>query len=274
MYITLNAGLGYSQAIARFENEEGFKSLSDFKLGYNIDLTFDYFYNDGPKPATYGFAAGFGYSAYNAKVSVESFGQSFQDSSAALGKVFTRNVSAKNIEQDLSLKYIDIPLAFKMKYKPKNYFNLYSEIGIVISYLYGTEIKPAGSGEIKHTGTFEYKFPDGTQIITMENIPYYGFDTYTSLYYSNETTEFESINLSPVINAGVMFWLSPRISLNFEAMYRYGLINLVKEKPEGGFKISENEGNVNNIFANCKSLNTNALIFNAGLSFFLKSKKQ
>ena len=273
MYISAMAGGGYSKARALFENTTQFESLSDFRLGYNFDISFDYFLNDGPRKITYGYSAGLGYSKYNASVSIASFQQSFDDYSVNLAKDYIKNVSANDISQELSLNYIDIPVSFKLKYKWRNYLHFYGDAGLAFSYLFAPDINPAGDGTISYSGTFMYDFPQGNQTVTFDNVPYYGFTTYNDLMYSDEDPGFKSINVSALVNAGAMFWLSQRMAFNVELMYRYGFINLVDNNLSDQFILSQGEGKINNIFTNCNALHTNAFMLNAGVSFFLKSKK-
>ncbi|MCK9168042.1 MAG: PorT family protein [Bacteroidales bacterium] len=272
-YISLMGGMGYSQALAKFESNTSFESLSDFRPGFNGDVSFDYFFNDGPRKFTYGYSAGIGYSRYNASVSIASFSQSFPSYSEALAKDYIMNLYATEISQDLSLNYIDIPVSFKLKYKSKNYLNFYIDAGMAFSYLFSPGLSPAGKGSLTYTGTFSYDFPQGTQQVTYENVPYYGFTTFNTLQYSEEDPGFRSFNLSALVNAGTMFWLSQRLSANVELMYRYGFINLVDKSADSMFILSEGEGRVNNIFRNCNFLHTNAFMINVGVSYFLKSNK-
>lgn len=273
MYLTASAGVGYSKAIAKFDGDSDFNSSSDFKLGYNVDIAFDYFYNDGPRKMTYGFSAGLGYSVYNASVSLDAYQQSFDAHSDELKKDYIKNVYAENISQDLSLNYFDLPLSFKLKYKPRNYINVYADLGVTASYLFASELEPAGNGSIRYTGTFEYDFPNGPQTVTFEDVPDYGFTTYTDLQYSEEDPRFEQFNISALIGLGGMFWVSQRWSVNMEVTYKYGLINLMDNEEQSNFILSEGNGALNNIFRNCSSLHTNAFMLNAGVSYFLKSKK-
>lgn len=274
MYLTATSGIGYSRAKATFDNNNAFESISDFRPGFNFDISFDYFFNDGPRKFTYGYSAGLGYSQYNASVSIKSFAQSFFAHSDELNKDFTKHLSANDIGQELSLDYIDIPVSFKVKYKPRNYINFYGDVGLAFSYLFDPSLTPAGDGDITYTGTFEYDFPNGnSQVVTYENVPYYGFTTYNDLEYSDEDPGFNSINISALVNAGAMFWITPRLSVNVEAMYRYGFLNLVDKLEDEKFVLSYGEGRVNNIFRNCSSLHTNSISVNAGISYFLRSNK-
>ncbi len=274
MYLSANGGAGYSKARAAFDNSTVFESESNFLPGFDFDISFDYFFNDGPKKFSYGYSAGLGFSRYNASVSIDSFTQSFNDHSDELDKDYVKNLYASDIAQNLSLDYIDIPVSFKMKYKWRTNVNLYAEGGVVFSWLLSPTLTSDESGAIEYTGTFTYLFPQGNQqVVTFEDVPYYGFTVYDDLKYSNEDPGFSSLNISAMVNGGVMFWLSQRLSINTEVMYRYGFLNIMNTSLDEEFILSKGEGELNNIFKNCSNLHTNAFMLNLGISYFLKSNK-
>lgn len=275
MYFSVNAGGGFSKAITKFSSETDFKSSNDFRFGYSAELTFDYFFNDGPRPYTSGFSVGVGYSVYNASVSIDHFDQSFNSFSEKLNKNYTKTVDANNIGQDLELSYLDIPITYKLKYKPRNQFNIIFDIGLAVSYLSSSKITPADGGDITYTGTFNYTFDDGTtQEVTYENIPYYGFARYENLQYANIDQQFSELNVSSILGVGAMFWLSDKISLNLKLMHRYGFLNVIDNASSDEFILSEGNGEVNNIFYNSDKINTQSFILSTGISYFLKSNKK
>lgn len=275
MYFSVNLGGGFSKAVTKFSSETDFKSSNDFRFGYNAELTFDYFFNDGPRLHTSGFSVGVGYSVYNASVSIDHFNQTYNAFSEKLNKDYIKAIDANNIGQDLELSYIDVPLTYKLKYKPKNQFNICFDIGLAVSYLGSSKITPADGGDITYTGTFNYTFEDGsTQEVTYENIPYYGFGKYENLEYANIDQQFSELNVSSVLGVGALFWLSDKISLNLNLRHRYGFLNVIDNTSSDDFILSEGDGKVNNIFYNSDKINTQSFILSTGISYFIKSNKK
>ncbi|MCF8234799.1 MAG: hypothetical protein K9G67_07215 [Bacteroidales bacterium] len=279
--LTMSFGMGFSRLRADFNFNQELVSTIEGKPVYNVGISFDYYYNDGPQLFALGYSVGLGFSRLKSRIVLDEFKQNFPDFSEKLNKEYIKNVYASGVGMDLTLDYFDLPVSFKVKYKPyrenvnKNFhLNYYGDIGFVFSYLSNNSsgssiLKPFDGGEITYTGTFEYGTGNDTVPVTLEYLPYYGFATYTDLNYSETDPNFKSYNFSAMLDLGVMFSFR-RVSLNFEVMYRYGFLNILETGNADSFILSEGEGKTNNIFLLSDKLNTKALIFNTGITYTLK----
>jgi hypothetical protein len=274
-YLSVRPYIGSSILKADFANIDNFQQTNEFQPYYGIHIDFDYYFNDGPRRFTKGLSAGVGISRFNTTGRVTDYNTTFTEYFEPFGRDYTKYVYADNIQENLVLDYFDVNVLFKMRYRLFKNIELIGSIGPQASFLAKSTIEPStgSDGYVKYEGLFEnIQFPNGPESFLLQDVPEYGFTTYTDLSFKENEVGINTFNLCAYADLGLNFKLSHKFHLSFGAAYLYGFGNLVSQSSEENFVLSRGNGEVDNLFKNCTSLKIKAPSAFISASYLLNSK--
>jgi hypothetical protein len=275
-YLSVKPYLGRSILKADFSDIDNFQQIDDFQPFIGLHVDFNYYFNDGPRQLTKGLSIGAGISRFNATGQVTGYSESFIEYSEPFKQDYTKYVTADNIRENLVLDYLDLNFLFKVRYRIFKNVELMGSIGPQASFLINSKIEPsAGSdGYVTYKGLFtDIEFPNGSSgVFLLEDVPEYGFTTYTDLAFNESEIGINKINFGAYADLGLNFKLSHRLHLAFGISYLHGFGNLVADSSEEDFILSKGNGEVDNIFKNCTSLKINAPSAFISAAYLLNTK--
>lgn len=276
-YLSVRPYLGSSILKAEFADINNFQQTDEFQPYYGIHIDFDYYFNDGPRRFTKGLSAGVGISRFNATGTVTDYTETFTEYFEPFGQDYTKYVYADNIRENLVLNYVDVNVLFKMRYRLFKNVELIGSIGPQASYLASSKIDPSTgtNGYVKYEGLFEnITFPpdNHTESFRLQDVPEYGFTTYTDLSYNEDEVGINKFNFCAYADLGLNLKLSYKFHLAFGVGYLYGFGNLVAESSNEKFVLSKGNGKVDNLFKDCTSLKIKAPSAFISASYLLNSK--
>jgi hypothetical protein len=278
LYLSVRPYLGSSILKAEFSGINNFEQTDEFQPYFGIHVDVDYYFNDGPRRFTKGLSAGVGISRFNTKGTVNDYATSFSDTFEPFGnQQYTKYVYADNIQEDLTLNYVDVNILFKLRYRLFKNVELIGSIGPQASFLSGSKIDPSTGtdGFVKYEGLFDnITFPpdNHTESFLLQDVPEYGFTTYTDLSYKEDEVGINKFNFCAYADLGLNFKLSHKFHLAFGVGYLYGFGNLVSESSSEDFVLSRGNGEVDNLFKDCTSLKVKAPSVFISATYLLNSK--
>jgi hypothetical protein len=274
-YLSVRPYIGSSILKADFSDINNFQQTDEFQPYFGIHIDFDYYFNDGPRRLTKGLSAGVGISRFNATGKVTDYTKSFIEYFEPFGMDYKKYVYADNIQENLVLDYIDLNVLFKIRYRLFKNIELIGSIGPQASFLANSNIEPStgSDGYVKYEGLFDnIQFPDGPESFLLQDVPEYGFTTYTNLSYKENEVGINKFNFCAYADLGLNFKLSHKFHLAFGVGYLYGFGNLVSESSDENFILSKGNGEVDNLFKNCTSLKIKAPSAFISASYLLNTK--
>jgi len=275
-YLSVKPFLGKSVLKADFSDINNFQQIDEFQPYYGIQLAFNYYFNDGPRRFTKGLGFGVGISGFKATGQVTDYNTSFEDYSEDFELDYIKYVDADNIKEDLDLTYMDLDFLFKIRYSLFKNVELIGSVGPKLSFLVNSNIEPStgADGYVTYEGYFDnIEFPDGsTGEFHIQDVPEYGFTTYTDLSFNESEIGINKFNFSAYADLGLNFKMSHKFHFSFGVGYMYGFGNLVSDSNEEDFILSKGDGEVDNMFKNCTSLRISAPSVFISLSYLLNTK--
>jgi hypothetical protein len=196
-------------------------------------------------PSLFAFSAGVGVSYYNKSAGFDAFSEEIDGLTDIAGHPYNASLSYKNVKEQLSLLYLDIPLYLEIGKPSQTKFKAYGKIGVKASILLMDKFK----GEGTYTSTGYYPEWD----IVLDDVSYLGFAN-DAPCYDNPEYNLNTFVLWSSVSAGFTVPLSNsekdilrNTILRFGIKWDYSLMAISKSAADSQFTGAKYKLNQSNL---------------------------
>ena len=220
LYLILQLHPTFSSVLVKSNENVNPEVKSGFGFGGGIGFEMDLFSNKS-KSVNGGFGIGISVTSMKPKMQMQSFNDSISNHIDIDNDTCIMLVRLQNIDEQLKLTYLDIPVYFQMKFGMGKKVYLNFKVGVKIGLAMSSKFNSTAVGD------YRGQYPKYNGIILYGNeLEQYGYGSYNVSTSNAKAKSASSMNLSLLGAVGIGFRLSDKVSIFGNIDYAYGLSNL------------------------------------------------
>jgi hypothetical protein len=208
-----------------------------------------------------GVGLGINYLTISSELTTSKYTDSVPDLTDIDNDKYTLLVSMKNVKEELTLTYVDIPVYGQLKYFLTKKFYLMGDLGVSFSFLVNSTYKTTSAAE------YRGKYDEYNGIILYGNeLSEYGYGQYNMNINASDSKTFNGMNINVFGKVGFGYGISRKVNAFLNIGYCYGLTNIFKQDGSGSYHLSTGNTEIGSLGGLVKG-NASLITLEIGFSF-------
>lgn len=240
---------------------EGIGSEKAITFGGTIEFGYNF-------SSYFGLSTGIGYSSFGSKVKFDNY-QNFvgvedeanegYESADSENEEYELIVSGKNIEEDQTINYFNVPVYLNLRLPVSKKIGLFVQSGVSFSFAFNQSYKSSG--------TFTYKGYYPAYNVLLEDLPKYGFPS-SKTTSMGDHLEVRPFTVFAVATAGIDFYVSEQIQLAVGATCRKSLSDISGYTADSQYQLSPGVDKINSFMGGSNSVSAESVGISVKIRYF------